>query len=243
MAAFFKPPNNAPVGMALAVLTVTQTSALVHSLCDSLDKEIFDLGDTLGLPPDSATWLAVLSARQACRERIFEHRVLPELVIHREALRTIYPLEEGETADLLEGLSSAFANVRQHFEELENVWHTLMSLADGYMLQMDAADCDKLQAAHPSLQRTFDQIYQDIAALTQDMCQWDDCFRTVMTETGFAACADRLDARPFRDPAVFARKLAPLFELLENYLAARLGVREDCDQLCGVLVEKWLSCA
>lgn len=58
----------------------------------------------------------------------------------------------------------------------------LMSLADGYMLQMDAADCDKLQAAHPSLQRTFDQIYQDIAALTQDMCQWDDCFRTVMTE-------------------------------------------------------------
>lgn len=42
MAAFFKPPNNAPVGMALAVLTVTQTSALIHSLCDSLDKEIFE---------------------------------------------------------------------------------------------------------------------------------------------------------------------------------------------------------
>ncbi|EIW59752.1 uncharacterized protein TRAVEDRAFT_20061 [Trametes versicolor FP-101664 SS1] len=142
-----------PVGMALAVLTVTQTSALVHSLSDSLDKEILDLRDTLGLPSDSGTWLAVLSVRQACRERIFEHRILSELVIHRDALRTIYPLVEGETGDLFEGLSAAIVTARQHFEELENVWHT--RLVDNAMKQTSTLysitrailPVDKVQAA------------------------------------------------------------------------------------------------
>lgn len=77
------------------------------------------------LPPDPTKWFTHLFARLSCRERAFQHRILPELTIHRDAVLSIYQNDCEGTDDLLEGLSSAIAHARKCLEDVGSVWHTV----------------------------------------------------------------------------------------------------------------------
>ncbi|KAI0362895.1 hypothetical protein BV20DRAFT_1058537 [Pilatotrama ljubarskyi] len=232
-------PSGFPVKTALAKMAVDKMSNLVRSLSDALDKDLDDFIRELGLPPDSSTWIPTLATRLRCHEAVFQQRALTELKVHREALLKLYPVEDGEAGDLIDGISSDAAHARQCFEELENVWHHLNFLGENYLLRLDDYDRDQMQAAHPFLRRTYERLYQDLSGINRDICEWDDCFRTVVGDAGFQACFVRLDRGAYNVPGVFERDLLPAFNQLRDFAKAREGIREESAKWRKEAIQEW----
>ncbi|KAI9068231.1 hypothetical protein FKP32DRAFT_1528333, partial [Trametes sanguinea] len=228
------------VATSLALVAIRDSSQAVISLCDNLDKDVETLRDALHLPRDPARWTTVLAARLACHERIFQQRIKSELAEHRHALMQIYPVDE-QNGDLLHGLHAAVASAGEAFRQLENTYHLLNFLYDGYLLQLDASDRETIQMIHPALAQSYERLHADYTSLSQNITEWGACFDTVIGNAGPAACDSMLRKRRFDDVSVFSRELAPLFQDIEQYLHARLKLRASCLEICDTNITDLLS--
>ncbi|KAI0362852.1 hypothetical protein BV20DRAFT_1040161 [Pilatotrama ljubarskyi] len=221
-------PSVPSIAVKVAIIAVDRTSSRICSSNDSLDKDLDAFIHELNLGPDSSTWVRTLAARLGCREKVFQHRAEAELVIHREALVTIFSSRDGQASDLMDALLSDVAQARSSFTRLENAWDTLNFLGDSYLLYLDVADREAFEAACPSLQRTYAKLHEDMSRVNRVVKQWDDCFRTVIAEAGFQECTERLRTRTADDINVYARDLLPLFECLRKLGQDRKAIGADC---------------
>ncbi|KAL7277895.1 hypothetical protein PYCCODRAFT_1371746 [Trametes coccinea BRFM310] len=229
MSSMFHIPE-ASVATTFGLSAVNELSGVVVSLSESLDKDIEKLQEVLNLPRDPARWTIVLAARLSCNEHVFQERIKAEMVLHHDALVQIHPSEE-HGGDLLGALHAAVQNAEESFKKVEDTYHLLNFLCDGYLLHLDSADREALQEAYPVFAQTYDQLHEDVSSLSKDMVQWTDCFSATIKNSDRDACETMLQQRRFHDPSIFARELGPLFQLLQGYLQARQEIRDKCVKL------------
>ncbi|KAI9069750.1 hypothetical protein FKP32DRAFT_1559136 [Trametes sanguinea] len=231
----------ASVAPALAQVTVDARSAAVVTLSNSLDKELHQLRETLWLPRDPNRWAPVLAARLACHERVFQLRALQEILIHRDMITRIYIGTGNETGDLLDALSSSVGSARRSFNDFEAAYEQFTGLRNGFLFKLDIHARNACDAAQLTLHRVHGQLYGMLSKLIHDVCEWDDCFRTVIASAGVNDLSEGLQARRFKDAAAYEAELEPLFSRLRLFSNARRGMLMESAKLRQDSAQKWSS--
>ncbi|KAL7277905.1 hypothetical protein ACG7TL_008855 [Trametes sanguinea] len=233
--------QGASVSPTLARIAIEARSKAVATLSGSLDKEVEQLREALWLPREPKQWAQVLAARLACHERVFQHRTLQEIIIHRDTLIRIHMGTRNETGDLLEALSSHVRHARQSFSDFETTYQSFTVLRTNFLFSLDIEARDACDAAQITLHRVHSQLYAMLSKLIHDVCEWDDCFRTVLANTGWTEVSQKLESRRFRDEGAYEVELQPLFSHLQLLSEARHGMLLDSAQIRKESVQKWTS--
>ncbi|OSD00160.1 hypothetical protein PYCCODRAFT_1371853 [Trametes coccinea BRFM310] len=233
--------QGASVSPTLARIAIEARSKAVATLSGSLDKEVEQLREALWLPREPKQWAQVLAARLACHERVFQHRTLQEIIIHRDTLIRIHMGTRNETGDLLEALSSHVRHARQSFSDFETTYQSFTVLRTNFLFSLDIEARDACDAAQITLHRVHSQLYAMLSKLIHDVCEWDDCFRTVLANTGWTELSQKLESRRFRDEGAYEVELQPLFSHLQLLSEARHGMLLDSAQIRKESVQKWTS--
>lgn len=156
--------------------------------------------DQLALPSQPEKWSHTLALRLACRNELFCVAATNELTVRRAALKELYPLDDDESCDdLYTSLISEVSRARERMRvvrDLKSIVSRLSFvllpkliiqlqtefLADGYMLQLEAAQTKKMDEEIPLMDQTYRRLETKLKDIDSIMAQWDDVYRSVLPE-------------------------------------------------------------